>query len=108
MSLTDEGRTRITPCVDDYMGDELLDTWSAQCMGERVWTDDWRNHLARMGLRTETFRDLGKVGHAFFWAAQKWNRTWTYDRWFDLADRLPEPEVDYGRTSEATITLPTT
>jgi len=90
-SLTAEGRERAHACLDEVGGDSADGSWSAQCVGEARWIQDWRTPLQRMGLDVSSVLDQDLVSLLHFVRMQWWNRNVTYDGTFGGRCHHPDP-----------------
>jgi len=80
--ITDEGRRRLAPALDDERKLPPDGSYGAQTDGECSWSSDWRVRLAGLGVRLWNNMVRPLPEHMYY-AMQHWNRVHTYDDLYD-------------------------
>lgn len=101
-SLTSAGRERALACLDDLGGPPPDGAWSAQCLGEQVWTRDWQEPFDELGIGTHV-RELvthGEVEWLLFFRMRHWNLGNDYADFFDASPWPAHSAAAIGAVAE--------
>ena len=94
-SLTDEGRARIEPRLNDLIWVDPDGQFGAQCVGEAHWMGcDWEYEMNRIGIDFGTFLSIESTTLMMFRALQTWNKRNDYKHYYTEGGhplRKPQP-----------------